>query len=157
MASWAAWVALAIALGALVYSWKLSQELETARGRLDRYNRALFQANDEIANLRENVAQELAELRVAGMKAQGAPAFHAEMTLREANLLHAQTEEVLAGFHLGGCSHCAVEPDETLAEACARNGIAAEKLVQALNQLLAEANGQNGDRPVKLPNVQLEL
>ena len=157
MTSWAAWVALALALGALAYSWKLGQELATARRRLDRYNRALFQANDEIANLRENMAPEMAELRVAAIKAQGAPAFSAQMTVREASLLHAQTEEVLAAFHLGGCSHCAVEPDETLVQACARNGIAADALVGALNQLLAEPSGPNGGRPVKLPNVQLEL
>ena len=35
-------VALVVALLAMAYAWKLNRELDTARGRLDRYNRALL-------------------------------------------------------------------------------------------------------------------
>ncbi len=56
MTVWIAWAALVVALGALGYGWKLSYEVAATRRRLDRYNKALFDANDEIARLRDELA-----------------------------------------------------------------------------------------------------
>ncbi len=160
---WIAWAALAVALGALGYGWKLSYEVAAARGRLDRYNKALYDANDEIARLREELAQGLAAARVAGLKTRGNATFDAQMTVREAGVLHAQAPEVLGAFHVGGCSHCAVEPDETLAQVGARSGVAVDALVAALNQLLEQPDGpdaRNGRgldlKPSRTSNVQVE-
>jgi hybrid cluster-associated redox disulfide protein len=161
-----AWVALVVAAVALGFVWKLNSELATATRRLDRYNKALFDANDEIRRLREGVEEEVAKLRVAVRQQQGATAFLPEMSVREALLVHPQAEQVLASFHLGGCSHCAVEPGETLANACREHGVDVQMLVGNLN-LLAEASQQGGsDSPVsergapqlvKIPNVALEF
>ena len=54
------WLALVIGLVAVAYAWKLQQELHTATRRLDRYNRALFDANDELRKVREEMTAALA-------------------------------------------------------------------------------------------------
>lgn len=152
-----AWLALAAALAAGLYAWRLNGELATATRRLDRYNKALFDASDEIRRLREQLAEETARLRVEVRRAQGAVTFVPEMTVREALLLHPQAEQVLASFHLGGCSHCAVEPGDTLATAAAQHGVDLRNLLDTLNLLTAGQNGQTAPRLVRLPNVALEL
>jgi hybrid cluster-associated redox disulfide protein len=158
-----AWLALIVAVVALGLVWKLNSELATATRRLDRYNKALFDANDEIRRLREEVEENVASLRVALRQRQGTVAFEPEMTVREALMLHPQAEQVLAGFHLGGCSHCAVEPNETLAEACRQHGVDVQMLVGNLNLLVqagqdVSANAANGaPQLVKIPNVALEF
>lgn len=151
------WIGLAVALLALGYAWKLNQELATATRRLDRYNKALFDANDAMRTQREEFSAEMAQLRVEMRRAAGRAAFAPETTVREALLIHPQSEQVLASFHLGGCSHCAVEPDDTLAQACIEHGIDANALLDTLNLLVGgQANGQP-PQLVKLPNVALEL
>jgi hypothetical protein len=177
------WVVVTVALGvavvALGFVWKLNSELAVATRRLDRYNKALFDANDEIRRLREGVEEELAEVRVALRRQQGTAAFEPQMTVREALLVHPQVEQVLASFHLGGCSHCAVEPGDKLADVCQEHGVELQALMGTLNLLTqgrnqaagsqAESKVSNGSHAmshngedgapqwVKLPNVALEF
>jgi hypothetical protein len=157
MATIVAWLALGIALAALGYAWKLNQELETAGRRLDRYNKALFDTNDELRRVQERLQDESARLRVALRRQASTPPFSPEMTVREALLMHPQTEQVLAGFHLGGCDHCAVEPDATLAQASAQAGIDVQQLVGNLNLLVSRSAAIGEAQAVKLPNVALEF
>lgn len=187
MTTLVAWLALLLALGAAGFAWKLNQELETVRRRLDRYNKALFDANDEIRALRTALHENTAALRVEIMHRTNTPAFTPQMTVREAQLLHPQAAEVLAGFHMGGCSSCAVEDGDTLATVCAQSGIPAQQVIDTLNLLLGEhapgratghhphgaANGSNNGngtdnghtpprgpfvpQPVKLPNVEFDI
>jgi len=156
-----AWVALVVAAVAMGFVWKLNSELAVATRRLDRYNKAIFDANDEIRRLREGVEDEVAQLRVAVRQQQGNKAFTPEMTVREVLMTHPQAEQVLASFHLGGCSHCAVEPGERLADACQEHGVDVQSLVGNLN-LLTQARpsnegGNGAPQLVKLPNVALEF
>ncbi len=153
------WLALMIGGIALAYAWKLQQELNTATRRLDRYNRALFDANDEMRQLREELVATGAKLRVELQQRTGTIAFQPEMTVREAQLLHPQAQQILAGFHLGGCSSCAVEPDETLATVAANSGLELDVLLKNLNLLVERGYAQrNGAlQPVKIPNVELSL
>lgn len=48
-------VALLAALVALAYAWRLHTELDRAAARLDRYNKALFDAGEELRQLRERL------------------------------------------------------------------------------------------------------
>jgi len=165
-------IALAVALGALAWAWSLQRETERLTRRLDRYNKALFDAGDELRALREELTATSAELRVAISRQAGTLRFTPEMTVREAQMVHPQVQQVLAGFHLGGCSSCAVEPDDTLAAVCAGQGVAMDQLLGTLNLLVAphagtqsaasggSYNGINGihePQYVKLPNVSLEI
>lgn len=152
-----AWVALLLAGFAALYAWRLSVELASAARRLDRYNKALFDANDEIRRLREQFEEETARLRVEVRRGQGALTFAPEMTVREALLVHPQVEQVLAGFHLGGCDHCAVEPGDTLAQVTQQNGVNLQTLLGNLNLLTAGQPHAAAPQMVKLPNMVLEL
>jgi hypothetical protein len=49
-------VALLIAVLALLYAWRLQTELDRATSRLDRYNKVLFDAGEELRLLREHLA-----------------------------------------------------------------------------------------------------
>ena len=161
-----AWIAVAFAAVALGFVWKLNSELATATRRLDRYNKALFDANDELRRLREGMEEDFAQVRVAMRQQQGA-SFSPEMTVREVLMTHPQAEQVLASFHLGGCSHCAVEPGERLVDACQEHGVDLQTLVGNLNLLMAGRQQGGATAPdsadyvapqmVKLPNVALEF
>lgn len=159
MATWIAVLALMVGFVAFAYAWKLQQELAIATRRLDRYNKSLFDANDELRRLREEMAATTAQLRVEIRQQGGQTRFDPTMTVREAQLLHPQAQQILAGFHLGGCNSCAVEPDATLAAVCDDHGVDVQQLVQNLNQLVGAANGSSGQapQPVKLPNVELNF
>lgn len=52
MTTFVSLAALLIALVALGYAWKLHRELDSARERLDRYNRSLFKVEESIRTLR---------------------------------------------------------------------------------------------------------
>ena len=157
-------VALVVALLAMAYAWKLNRELDTARGRLDRYNRALFNAEEAIRTLRADLETAQSELRIELLKRTGDARFEPTMTVREAQLMHPQAQQILAGYHLGGCSSCAVDDGDTLAAICQANGLAPATLLTDLNRLLESsrpggAEPQNGThfQPVKIPNVHLDL
>jgi heterodisulfide reductase subunit B len=152
-----AWVALLVGLALAAYVWKLQQELNTASRRLDRYNRALFDANDEVRRLREELNEATASLRVEILQRTGSISFRPEMTVRETEFLHPQAQQVLAAFHLGGCSSCAVEPDDTLTKVCSESGVDVNLVVANLNRLVGDLQGNGAvPQPVKLPNVELE-
>jgi hybrid cluster-associated redox disulfide protein len=156
MIIWIAVVGVILALVALAYAWKLQQELNTATRRLDRYNRALFDANDELRRLRQEMTTALAGLRVEIKRITNTVRFEPQMTIREAQLLHPQTQQVLAGFHLGGCNSCAVDPEETLVQACAEHGIDVNTVLHNLNLLLPDGEGAS-TQPVKIPNMELKF
>ena len=61
--------------------------------------------------------------------------FNADMTIGEAMQLHPRAREVFAGFHLGGCSHCAVSEFETVRQVCEGYGVPVEMLISSLNSL----------------------
>ncbi|MBX3052633.1 MAG: hypothetical protein KF753_14215 [Caldilineaceae bacterium] len=153
-------IALLIGLSGLVYAWLVRQDLDKATRRLDRYNRALYDANDQIRKLEERQAATFAELRAAIARSSGTAAFRPAMTVRESYALHPQAQEILAAYHMGGCSSCAVEMDDTLAQVCVNAGIDTEQVIGDLNILLNGQQASNGSmqgtQRVKLPNLSLE-
>jgi iron-sulfur cluster repair protein YtfE (RIC family) len=83
-----------------------------------------------------------------------------EMRIGEIIAAHPQAQQVLAGFHIGGCASCYVDEQQTLAEAVAVNGRELEPLLVALNTLVAEnadGNGQVSQERLKTPNIQLQF
>jgi len=63
---------------------------------------------------------------------------------------------VLASFHLGGCSHCAVSDVDTIEGACQSYGIDQRALMTALNQLIDSKSGGSAG-PIKISNMKLEI
>ncbi|MBE2237891.1 MAG: hypothetical protein IAE81_08895 [Caldilineaceae bacterium] len=154
-------VALVLAAAALGYAWKLNRELDTARERLDRYNRSLFNADEAIRNLRRDLDDTQVQARVEMLRRTGEARFLPGTTVREATLLHPQAQQVLAGFHLGGCNSCAVDGDDTLAALCRDRGVDTAVLLTNLNRLLESAGAPSThavtSAPEKTPNIVLHL
>lgn len=154
------WLALLTAGGVVAYAWKLQQELYTATRRLDRYNRALFDANDEIRKVREELTAALAQVRAESRLPAGvATTFAPQMKVREAVAIHPQAEQILAAFHLGGCNSCAVDPNDTLADICREHGRDLTQLLQNLNLLVVDGQLAPTGQPqlLKVPNVELSF
>lgn len=63
--------------------------------------------------------------------------FTADMTVGEAIAHHPNARWVFASYHLGGCTHCAVSNEETLAQVAEGYGLSLEKLIGDLNSLLS--------------------
>ena len=158
MTTFVSLAALLVALVAFGYAWKLNRELDRARERLDRYNRSLFKAEELIRTLRAEMEDATDRLHIEMLRRSGDARFSPQMTVRAATLLHPQAQQILAGFHLGGCSSCAVEPGDTLAEICASRGVNEAELLANLNQLFANGtNGASQPQAMKVPNVHLDL
>lgn len=152
-------LALLLAAGAFIYAWITRQEVNRANRRLDRYNRALYDANDEIRALQEELAAQVANLRGEIARSTGQVLFHPQMSIAEIHAMHPQAEQVLAGFHLGGCSSCATNPGDRLDQLCGSSGIDVTQVVGNLNALFG-SNGvsRKGElQLVKIPNIELSL
>lgn len=63
--------------------------------------------------------------------------FTPEMRVGEALSFHPAARWVFAAYHIGGCSHCAMSEEETLAHLAEGYGLPLEKLIRDLNSLLA--------------------
>lgn len=72
----------------------------------------------------------------ATTEAQAKPEFKAEMTVGEAMATHPDAALVFSSYHLGGCSHCAINELETIEQVCMGYGVPVEQLLESLNNLL---------------------
>lgn len=153
MSSIVAWIGLLIGLAAGLYAWTQSKTIDSMNRRLDRYNKALFDAGDEIRTLREELSTTAAQLRIEIKKNAGEAIFSPRMSVKDAQMAHPMAQQVMSNLRLGGCSTCA---DDSLDKAAHDHGVNLDVLLTNLNKL---AVGQALDPIVmlKAPNVQLEI
>ena len=78
--------------------------------------------------------------------------FTPEMTVDEAFRLHAGARRVFAGFHLGGCSNCAISETHTIGAISQDYGIPLPMLLESLNALFDARALSIGDR-VRIPDA----
>jgi len=62
--------------------------------------------------------------------------FVADMTVGDAMKVHEDAALVFSSYHLGGCSHCAINSMETVEQVCQGYGVPVEQLLDSLNNLL---------------------
>lgn len=67
---------------------------------------------------------------------QTRPEFTPSMSVGEAMKLHPDAGLVFSSYHLGGCSHCAINEMETIEQVCMGYGVPVEQLLDSLNNLL---------------------
>ena len=153
------YISLIIALIALVIAWQSYNKHKILKKDLSHLHNRLYSMSQIMQETDEKNQQELTTLRIELLKSQGDLKITGDMTLKQVSLIHPQAMQVLSGFHIGGCSSCAVTDDnERLDLTIARSGQQLEPVLIALNQLLAESKNNNGrvteDR-LKKSNVQL--
>ncbi len=145
--------ALAIALVALLIAFFALRRAGNLQERLDRVDSALYELRSGLKETNETLDAKINDLKLSLRRQAGEVIFRPDMTIAEAMQVHPRVGEVLAAFHLGGCSHCAVSEVDTIEGACQSYGIDQKALMAALNSLAD--GGTTG--PVKIPNVQLSF
>ena len=68
-----------------------------------------------------------------GNRAPADGRFTGETKMADAIARDPNLPVVLMRFHIGGCSLCGFEPDDTIAQVAEDNGVPLERLLQALN------------------------
>ena len=61
--------------------------------------------------------------------------FNENMTVAEAMAIHPKAREVFAGYHLGGCAHCAISEFETIKQVCEGYGVPVGVLLGTLEEI----------------------
>ena len=142
----------ALVWGAVTYRQmrELSEQLESSRKSHFRY---ADQARDHIEALETELRSVKTQLRAA----QGGGTYHADMTMEEALELDPRVQQVLGGFHIGGCDSCAVSPEETLANAAMLNNQDPDRVIAALNKLASPEAATLMEQLERRPNVKIEL
>ena len=71
-------------------------------------------------------------------KTEEKPKFTGDMSVGDAMKLHPEAGLVFSSYHLGGCSHCAINEMETIEQVCMGYGVPVEQLVESLNNLMED-------------------
>jgi hybrid cluster-associated redox disulfide protein len=144
--------ALIVAVVALVMAFLGMRRASTLQERLDRAMSAVFEMRSALNETNQKLDTKLFDLRLDLRRQGGETIFTPKMTIAEAMDVHPKVNEVLASFHLGGCSRCAVSDVDTIEGACQTYGIDQAALMDALNSLASgDSGGSTG--PVKAPNI----
>jgi hypothetical protein len=154
------YVALALGLIGILMAWSANRKNKDLRERIAQINSRFYRLRREMQEAQEETERQMMALKFGLLKLQGDLKVTPEMKIGEIMAIHPQVQQMLAGFHLGGCASCMVDDQQTLAEAVAVNGRELEPILVALNTLIAESG--NGNSPVsseqfKTPNVELQL
>jgi len=154
------YIAITIALIALFLVWRGGRKQSELQERIAQVNSRVYNLRHEMQESQEKAEQELMSLKFQVLKAQGELKVTPEMKMNEIVAVHPQAQQVLAGFHLGGCSSCSFDPRQSLGEVAAINGRPLEPILAALNTLVLEGGNGHGDIPperLKTPNIQLHF
>jgi hypothetical protein len=154
------YIALTIGLIGLLMAWRANAKNKDLQERIARTNSRVYDLRRELLEIQQTAQQETMQLKFQLLKLQGELKVTPDMKISEIVALHPQAEQVLAGFHLGGCASCATDPGQSLSEAIGVYGRELEPILVALNTLIAD--GENGHETVpperlKTPNVQLQF
>ncbi len=155
------YIALVLGLIGIFMAWNANRKNKELRERIAQTNSRIYNMRREVQEAQEKAEQERMTLKFENLKLQGNLKVTHETKIGEVMAMHPQAQQVLAGFHLGGCSSCLVDDKQSLAEAAVVNGRELEPMLLALNTLVTE-NGAEGNRTVspesfKAPNIQLHI
>lgn len=125
-------VALGIAVVAFLRERSLRESLQDVQRRV-------YLAQARLHELENTVQQGFQSLRADVRRQSGATAFAPEMKIADAIAIDPRARDVLGQFHLGGCSACAINEEDTIEHAAMSYGVKVEQLMAALEAL------SNGD------------
>ena len=129
------YLALGLGLFAVFQAWRNGRKAVELQARLDSLNNRYFSLSNQIREREETTQQGLLDLKVEMKRQAGLLKFEPQMTIQEIYDMHPQAVNVLAGFHLGGCSSCAVQPEQTLSAATQQHNLNLPMIMGALKQL----------------------
>src|SRR5262245_23654625 len=124
------------------------------RDMLRDMQRRLYLAQARLNELESTAQKELQALRSVMRRQSGGPVFEASMKIAEAIAIDPRVRDLLAQFHLGGCSACAVNEEQTIEQAAMSYGIDVDRLLVALT---AFGTGQDPEPPTRQHGRLLQL
>jgi hybrid cluster-associated redox disulfide protein len=133
--------ALIVAVLALLGAILAVRRAGSVQERLDRTTGELHELRSTTSAALEEMQDKLNDLHLQARRQSGQAIFDPRMTISEAMSVHPKVVDVLASFHLGGCSHCAVSDVDTIEGACQTYGIDQAALMSALNDLVGGGSG----------------
>jgi len=143
----------------LFMAWLANRRNKDLTEQVERVNSRVYHLRQALEEAQEKANQEHMALKYEILQLKGDLKITPEMQIGEIISIHPQAQQLLAGFHIGGCSSCSVDNTQSLNEAVSQNGRAIEPILMALNTLINESNGQPTppQKPLKVPNVQLQI
>lgn len=154
------YVALILGLAGVVMAWLCNRKNADLKERIAETNSRIYRLRRENEETQAKAEKDLMALKFELLKLKGDLRVEPSMKIGEILAIHPQAQQVLSGFHLGGCSSCAIDEQQSLAEAAALNGRELEPILVSLNALITESdsgNGQAAPDRVRIPNVQLHF
>jgi hybrid cluster-associated redox disulfide protein len=116
--------------------------------------RRLYLAQARLNELESTVQKELQAVRSLMRRQSAGPLFEPSMKIAEAIAIDPRVRDILAQFHLGGCSSCAINEEHTIEQAAMSYGVDPDRLMAALT---ASSNGQEPAPPVRQHESLLQL
>ncbi len=152
--------ALIVAVLALVGAFLATRRAAVLQEKLDRTTSQLHELRSATNATVEELQGKLNDVSLQVRRQSGQPIFDPHMTISEALAVHPKVADVLASFHLGGCSHCAVSDVDTIEGACQTYGIDQVGLMKALNGLVSGGSGGSSGlaatiQAARIPNVKV--
>lgn len=130
------YIALTLALGALIFAFvsyrrhnKLQVELVKSRGMV-------FDLSRGVREIREELKQTRHQLQIIMQQGNGAFRFEKTTRVRDAMAMHPAVRDIFAGFHLGGCSSCAINEEDTIEQVAVGHQKDINLLLTTLNGLM---------------------
>lgn len=136
--------ALIVAVLALLGAFLATRRAAAVQEKLDRTTSQLYELRSATNTTVEALQGKLNDVNLQMRRQAGQAIFAPRMTIAEAMNVHPRVADVLASFHLGGCSHCAVSDVDTIEGACQTYGIDQAALMKALNGLVSGGGGSAG-------------
>ncbi len=144
-------VAIVLAAFALAYAFLTQRKLQDVTRRLVRTNSHVYELSAQLETLADKQEAERKQLSFEIKQASGQIEIGPKTTIGEIQTVHPDADRILGGFHMGGCQSCAVDPGETVADAC-------ERLEVNEAALLAALKDDGGEMiPLSLGNIELQF
>ncbi|MCZ7568666.1 MAG: DUF1858 domain-containing protein [Ardenticatenaceae bacterium] len=152
------YVSMALSLGAFAWGWSNHRARRNVEHRLDTMRSSHFRLAEEARREIATLQQQVKDLKLELRRQTGGLKFEPTMTVGEAYEIHPHAQDVFTSFHLGGCSSCAVSPDETIESVAINHGVDLNKLLTTLNTLLDAEKGSTVLQQLqRQPNVSIQF
>ncbi len=150
------YVTLGIALFALWFAWRTHRKSAALKERIGQVNSRVFTLRRELDEAMQAMNNEIAGLKYEILSLRGEAHVTGDMTIEAITQLNPKAVELLAAFHIGGCSSCTVDNSVPLDVAAAQNNQPLKPILVALNNFLDDEQ-RRAEEMILFPNVKLEF
>ena len=142
------------ALGALGIAAMTFFRQRWLREALRDAQRRLYLVQARLSEVENTVEKELQALRALLRRQSGDPLVASTIKIADAIALDPRIRDILAQFHLGGCSSCAINEEQTIEQAARSYGVDVDRLMAAVTAL---SHGQELSPRETRPSGLLQL